>query len=220
MVTGRFADPGALIRAAGGQEDANATEGSTQAKGLSQPVVTLAKIDVLRVYVYVPEREVSMVRVGTPATLTLQEFPSEEFSGRVARFATALSLSTRTMLTEVDVENPTHRLYPGMYANVTLELLRHADALMLPPSAIIWSTPSTSILVLQDGRLKRVSVSTGIVATNHVEVTSGLTGSEKVVNHPSNSLSEGERVKAVESATLWKEEIGNSPRAMRSAVAD
>lgn len=219
VITGRFADPGALIRAAGGQEEANATEGSTQGKGLPQPVVTLAKIDVLRVYLYVPEREVGMIRVGTPATLTLQEFPGEKFSGRVARFATALSLSTRTMLTEVDVQNPTRRLYPGMYANVTLELLRHPDALMLPPSAIIWSTPSSCILVVQDGRLKRVPVSTGIVATNHVEVTSGLTNSEKVVNNPSSSLSDGERVKAVESATLWKEEIGNSQRTMRGAVA-
>jgi RND family efflux transporter MFP subunit len=219
VVTGRFADPGALIRSGGGQEDANATEGSTQAKGLSQPVLTLAMIDVLRVYVYVPEREVSMVRVGTPATLTLQEFPGERFSGSVARFATALSLSTRTMPTEVDVENPAHKLYPGMYANVTLELLRHRDALMLPPTAITWSNSSSSILVLQDGRLKRVPVSTGIVATDCVEVTAGISGSEKVVNSPSSSLSEGERVRAVGSATLSKEEIGNSPRAVRSAVA-
>ena len=104
VVTGRFVDPGALIQA-GGSETASASQGSAHVKGNAMPVVSVADISKLRVYVYVPETETSDIRAGIPATLLLKEFTGRTFTGTVARFAKSLDLSTRTMLTEVDLDN-------------------------------------------------------------------------------------------------------------------
>jgi len=135
VVTGRFVDPGALIQASGSQSG-SAQGASGPSKAGVSPVVSVADLSKLRLYIYVPEAETSLIRVGMPATLTLREFPGRQFTGTVARFAKALDLSTRTMLTEVDLENPEHELYPGMYADVTLELARHSDAMQVPVTAI------------------------------------------------------------------------------------
>ncbi len=107
VITARYVDPGALIQAE------PATCGSTGTSGGSAPVVRIADIDTLRVYVYVPEEETSLIKRGMTATLTLREFPGRSSAGSVARFNTALDLSTRTMLTEVDLANADHELYPG-----------------------------------------------------------------------------------------------------------
>ncbi len=77
VITARYVDPGALIQA-------SAHAASTGASGGSVPVVRIADIDTLRVYVYVPEEETSLIKRGMPATLRLREFPGREFTGRVA----------------------------------------------------------------------------------------------------------------------------------------
>ena len=123
VITGRFADPGALIRAGGGDlgisgsgavVSPSALEGAGGHLTGGGPVLSEARIDKLRVYVYVPEGEASAVKIGQPATLTLRAFPGKTFPTKVTRFASSLDLSTRTMLTELDIENPGHRLYPRM----------------------------------------------------------------------------------------------------------
>src|SRR5271154_2687208 len=115
VITGRFADPGALIRAGGGDigvdETAGlispgATEGAGGHRSGGGPILTLADIDELRVYVYVPESSYPLVRRGTLAELRFDEFPGRVFHGTVARYASSLDLATRTMLTEVDIDNP------------------------------------------------------------------------------------------------------------------
>ena len=80
------------------------------------PFLTLAKMDKLRVYVYVSGRWCRYIRRGTPATLTFDDLPGVSVAGSVTRYAAALDLSTRTMLTEIDIANPTGVLYPRMYA--------------------------------------------------------------------------------------------------------
>ena len=90
-------------------------------------MVRIADIGTLRVYVYVPEEETSLITRGHARHAPPARVSGAEFTGTVARFATALDLSTRTMLTEVDLDNPSHELYPGMYADVTLELERHRE---------------------------------------------------------------------------------------------
>jgi membrane fusion protein (multidrug efflux system) len=194
VITARYVDPGALIQA-----DAHGAPAA--AGGGSPPVVRIADIATLRVFVYVPEEETSRIRRGMPATLTLREFPGREFAGTVARFATALDLSTRTMLTEVDLPNPTHELYPGMYADVTLELERHRDALTLPATAVGGSGDGRFAYVVRDGALARVPVTTGIRNAGSVEIVSGLQGDEQVVTTISGALTDGGKVHAVAAGT-------------------
>ena len=122
VITGRFADPGALIRAGGGDFGVDetsglispgATEGAGGHRTGGGPILTLADIDKLRIYIYVPEGSYPLIRLGTPAVLQFDEFPNRVFKGSVARFATSLDLATRTMLTEVDIDNPGHVTLPA-----------------------------------------------------------------------------------------------------------
>jgi membrane fusion protein (multidrug efflux system) len=203
VVTGRFADPGALIRAGGGDIGVNetsglispgATEGAGGHRGGGGPVLTIAKIDKLRVYVYVPEQVCSMVHRGSTATLHFEEFPGRNFTGVVARFAYSLDLATRTMLTEIDIDNPSHQLYPRMYAHVTLNLVNHPDVLRLPVNAIGSLATSPFVFLVSDGHLVKRPVTTGINDGQYVEITSGLTGSELVVSAVRPTLQSGEAV--------------------------
>jgi membrane fusion protein, multidrug efflux system len=204
VITGRFADPGALIRAGGGDFGVDetsgliapgATEGSGGHRGGGGPLLTLADIDKLRIYIYVPEGSYPLIRRGTPAILHFDEFPNRVFKGSVVRFATSLDLATRTMLTEVDLNNPDHMIYPRSYAHVTLDLIRHPDALSVPAAAIMGSGESARVLVVREGRLVKVPISTGINEGSRVEVTSGLTDQSLVVGTYSNVLSLGEEVR-------------------------
>jgi multidrug efflux pump subunit AcrA (membrane-fusion protein) len=206
VITGRFADPGALIRAGGsdigvselsGLISPGVTEGAGGHREGGGPVLTMAKIDKLRVYVYVPEQACSLVRRGTPAVLKFDEFPGRRFTGTVSRFANSLDLATRTMMTEIDIDNPSHQLYPRMYAHVTLDLVRHPDALRLPVSAIGALGGSPFVFVVADGRLVKKPVSTGINDGQYVEITSDLTGVELVVSAMRPTLQSGEAVECL-----------------------
>ncbi|HJU12595.1 MAG TPA: efflux RND transporter periplasmic adaptor subunit [Candidatus Binataceae bacterium] len=195
VITERFVDPGALIHAGGQQSTTAPTQGAELAGGSAAPIVSIARLDKLRIYVYVPQAEVDYIRDGMPATVTVQGFDGAQFSGTVTRFAHSLDLSTRTMLTEVDLENPERRLYPGMYANVTLVLERDQQALRLPDSAIGGDSAHT-VLVVRSGRLKEVPVTTGINNGQYVEITSGLSRKDLVVQTFSPALHAGEAVNA------------------------
>jgi len=198
VVTGRFADPGALIKAGGEQASASADQGSASPSGGTSPVLALALIDTMRTYVYVPQDAVASIRRGMPAKLTLQDLPGRSFDGSVTRFANSLDLGTRTMLTEIDLKNPRHELYPGMYANVTLELERHRDALKLPESALGDSPDGKYVMIAQDGKLRQQEVTVGIGTGKSVEIVHGLSGGEMVVTNLDPSIVADEVVNIVQ----------------------
>lgn len=199
VVIGRFVDPGALIKAGREQASSAPEEGSGRSGGNASPVLSLAMIDTIRTYIYVPQDEVGLVKRGMPATLTLQDLPGRTFTGEVARFANSLDLGTRTMLTEIDLGNLRHELYPGMYANVTLELECHRGVLKLPESAIGNSAEGRYVMIAQNGKLRRQLVRVGISAGNSAEITYGLRGGEQVVEALDPSLAQDEAVNVVRS---------------------
>ena len=196
VITGRFVDPGALIKA-GGEQTSSPEEGSEHSGGTGSPVLSLAMIDTIRIYVYVPQGEVGFVKRGMPATLTLQDLPGRTFTGEVARFANSLDLGTRTMLTEIDLKNPRHELYPGMYANVTLELELHRGVLKLPESAIGASADGRYVMIAEGGKLRKQLVSVGISTGSYTEITHGLRGGEEVVAALDPSMVQDEAVNVV-----------------------
>jgi RND family efflux transporter MFP subunit len=169
-------------------------QGAARPGGSAAPVVSIARLDKLRIYVYVPQDEVGSVHRGMRATVTVQGLQGTGFSGTVTRFAHSLDLATRTMLTEVDLDNPEHTLYPGMYANVTLVLQSHPNALRLPVAAV-GGDESHQVFLVRDGRLAEVPVTTGINESGYIEITSGLTSQDLVVNAFNNSLKPGEAIK-------------------------
>jgi membrane fusion protein (multidrug efflux system) len=198
VVTGRFVDPGALIKAGGEQTSSAPDQGSAHPSGGTSPVLSLAMIDTMRTYVYAPQDAVGSIRRGMPAKLTLQDLPGRSYDGVVTRYSNSLDLGTRTMLTEIDLQNARHDLYPGMYANVTLELERHRDALELPESAIGESSDGKYVMVAQDGKLRKQDVTLGINNGKSTEIVSGLGGGESVVVNLDPSIVPDEAVTIVQ----------------------
>ncbi|HLH77868.1 MAG TPA: efflux RND transporter periplasmic adaptor subunit [Candidatus Binataceae bacterium] len=202
-ITGRFVDPGALVRAGGGDFGVNETSalispGATEGAGGHRigggPILTIAKTNRLRVYVYVPARWCRYIRRGTPATLTVDGMPGLSIKSSVTRYAGALDLTTRTMLAEVDIDNSDQALYPRMYAHVKLDLVSHPQALRLPISAVSQGRQSATVLVASKGAVTTRSVSTGLVEPNYIEITSGLSTDDLVVDPFNADLRDGQTV--------------------------
>lgn len=189
VVTWRFSDTGALVQA-----------GTSSTTGL--PVVTIAQIDLLRLRIPVPESMASKVRLGDPVDVHVQS-TGEHFTGKVARFTNALDPSTRTMQVEIDVPNPTYRLQPGMYADVTLLSGRQANVLTVPINALQRGRDKTTVLVVDaQNRVQRRDVQTGAEDSNNVEIVSGLSEADRVIIGNLASYQPGQLVQPKQSAQL------------------
>ncbi|HHT9118732.1 MAG TPA: efflux RND transporter periplasmic adaptor subunit [Candidatus Hypogeohydataceae bacterium YC38] len=182
VITERFLDPGALIQL-----------GTTATK--PSPILTMMDIEMVRIYIDVPEPDVPLIKKGILATLTVSALPGKEFSGEVVRFSTSLSPGTRTMRTEVDIPNPDHVLLPGMFGYVTLILERHNYTLTLPAECLIIEKKEKFVYTVADNKVKKVPVTTGIDTGIKVEIASGLTGEEDIILTGKGSVSEGMQVK-------------------------
>lgn len=197
VVTERFVDPGALIKA-GGEGMTAPMEGTARPGGTNSPVVSVADIAKLRVYVYIPQDSVNFIHRGLPVTITFRELPGRIYHAAVTRYADSLDLSTRTMLTEIDLDNSTREIYPGMYARVVLDVEIHHHAIKLPDSAVGESPGGKHyVFVLRQGRLIRAPVTIGINTGIYTEITSGLSGKEQVVRSITPMLAAGEAVDGI-----------------------
>ena len=124
VVIWRYADTGALIQA------------GTTSDVQSLPVVKLSQSNLLRLRLPVPEDAVQYIHQGAEVQVRVDAV-NRSFVGKMVRFTRDISLATRTMETEIDVENRDLSLTPGMYANTTLELERRDNVLTIPVQAVI-----------------------------------------------------------------------------------
>jgi RND family efflux transporter MFP subunit len=169
VVTKRYADTGALIQAG--------TSSSTQ----TLPVVRLAQWSKLRLVVPVPESAVPQIHLGSAVNVRVAAL-NRTFTGKVARFADALDPETRTMETEIDVENSDGTLVDGMYAETTLILNQRKNVLTVPIEAVQRSESGSSVLVVdRQGRIQEREVRLGEEGISRVEVLSGLAERDEVV---------------------------------------
>jgi RND family efflux transporter MFP subunit len=188
VVTARNVDVGALIDAGSGG-------------GPGKELFHLAATDRMRVYVSVPQLYSRDAAPGTPAELTLAEFPDKRFKGTLVRTTSAIDASSRTLLAEVDVDNKTGELLPGAYAQVRLRLKNSGHALVVPVNTLLFRSEGVQVAVVQpDQRVALVKVVLGRDFGTEVEVVSGLTGSESVILNPSDSLIAGTLVRVVKEA--------------------
>jgi len=188
VITKRFADTGSMIQAG--------TASQTQA----MPVVRLSQNSRLRLILPVPESAVPTVRIGQRVEVRIPTL-SRTFPGVVARFADKLSLATRTMDTEVDVDNPNRILIPGMYAEVDLTLNHKKAALAIPVNAVDLDPQGhagagTVLAVTPNNLLVTRAIETGLETANLVEVRSGLNEGDMVVLSGRASLKAGQEVRA------------------------
>jgi len=180
IVTRRNVDPGALINA-----------GSSA----GAQMFNIARIDTLRVYVSVPQAYAPMMKTGGKATVTLQEFPKQQFTGTIARTADAIDQSTRTLLTEVDVPNKDGRLLPGSYGQVHFAIGTSVPRITIPVNAMLFRAEGPQVAVVgDDDKVALHSIVIGRDFGNTIEILGGVEPTDRVIINPSDSLEVGQQV--------------------------
>jgi RND family efflux transporter MFP subunit len=184
VLTARNTDIGALI-------DAGA---STQTKELFR----LADISTLRVFVAVPEVYSRAAEPGASASLTVEEFPGRVFHGKLIRNSSSIDPASRTLLVEVDVDNPSGTLLPGAYVSVHLRLPDRIRSVTVPAETLLFRSEGLRVGVVRDGRAELIPVKIGRDYGGTVEIVSGLQPSDEVIQNPSDSLTGGTSVRVVQ----------------------
>jgi membrane fusion protein, multidrug efflux system len=177
-ITARYVDVGSLVTSGSGRT--------------VQKLFDLAQSDPVRVFVNVPQADVSSVQSGTAATITVDELPGQKFAGRITRDAGAFDLGSRTLLLEIDVPNPDGRLYSGMYAHARFALQSPAPALLIPDNAILIDSKAVRVFVVDpSGKIQVKPVTLGRDFGTKSEILSGISTTDKVVQNPTDDLHEG-----------------------------
>jgi len=135
------------------------------------------------------------------ADLSLAEFPDRKFQGKVVRTADDINLTTRTLLIEIDVDNPTGTLLTGSYAEVHLAIPTRASTFLIPVNTLLFRTEGLRLGVVKDGKVVLTSVTPGHDFGNEIEIVAGLKSDDQVIINPPDSILSGQEVQIVQ-ATL------------------
>jgi RND family efflux transporter MFP subunit len=186
VITARNTDVGALID-------------SGSSGGAARELFHIAATRQLRVYINVPQAFSQAAKPGLTPVLTLAEFPGRTFQGKLVRTADAIDPSSRTLLVEVDVDNPRGELLPGSYAEVHLQIPTKTSTFILPVSSLIFRSEGMQIATIQGDHAVLSHVAIGRDFGTEVEIISGLTGDEQIIDSPPDSLVSGEKVRVAPS---------------------
>jgi RND family efflux transporter MFP subunit len=186
VITARNTDIGQLID-------------SGSSGGTSRELFHIAAVNPLRVYVNVPQLNSPEIRPGLHADLVLAEFPGRRFQGTVVRSSGAIDSTSRTLLTEVDVDNSARLLKPGGYVEVHLKFPSPVNTFTLPVNATIFKSAGLQVAIVKSGKtISLIPVTPGRDFGTEIEIVAGLKGDEWVVLNPSDSLTEGAVVRVAE----------------------
>ncbi len=186
IITARNTDVGQLIT------------GGVESGGTAHELFHLASINVIRVFVPVPEAYSGAVKDGGTATMTLDEYPGQVFTGKIARNSSAIDPSSRTLNVEVDVDNPRGELLPGAYVTVHFKVPDHGEVLTIPSNTLIFRSQGLQVAEVRDSKIELVPVKISHDAGAYVEISSGLSASDWIVVDPSDSIQGGQQVIAKE----------------------
>jgi RND family efflux transporter MFP subunit len=188
VITARNIDIGDLIN-------------SGSSGGVKTDLFHMAQPGTLRVYVNVPEEYSQGLKTGMTADLSLAEFPGRKIQGKLVRTADAINMTTRTLLIEVDVDNPLGTLLTGSYAEVHIAVPSQASTFLLPVNTLIFRSEGLRIGVVRNGKVLLTAVTPGHDFGNEIEIVSGLQADDQVIINPPDSIVSGQEVQTVQ-ATL------------------
>lgn len=181
VVTSRSAQIGALV---------------TSGTAAAQPLFTVSDVHRVRVYVRVPQGFSAQVHPGEHVALSVPEYPGRSFDLVLTRTAGAVDVSSGTMLVELQADNGDRALKPGAYAQVRFPIAASAGGLQLPASALIYGEQGPTVAIVGgDGRVAIRRVTIGRDEGKTVEISSGLSGSERVIDAPPDALENGDTVR-------------------------
>jgi multidrug efflux pump subunit AcrA (membrane-fusion protein) len=195
VITVRNTDTGWLINAGAGSPTAAPFQLAQSAGSPTAELFRLAQTNTLRIFVAVPEVYSRAARVGSTATLTLDEFPSETFHGKVTRTSQSIDMASRTLNTEIDVDNPTGQLLPGAYVHAHLKLPGQTRSVIIPSNTLLFRSEGLRVGVVRNGHAQLTPITIGVDFGATVQVTSGLTLKDQVIISPSDSLISGTPVR-------------------------
>jgi RND family efflux transporter MFP subunit len=182
VVTKRYADPGALIQAG--------TTSDTQ----SMPLVRVSDNYRLRLDIPVQVEYVQDIHVDNPVDVRVESLGGRTFTGKISRFTDKVEEETRTMLAEVEVENPKLELVPGMYATVILRVAQRPNALAIPIQAVAGDTEKTVYVINHQREIEIRPVTLGLETPEKFEVTSGLEEGDLVMIGSRSLVQPGQKV--------------------------
>ena len=185
VVIWRYADTGALI------------QGGTNSNDQTIPIVRLSQSNLLRLRIPVPEDDVKYVHAGDQLQVRVDAI-GRSFTGKIVRFTRDVNFETRTMETEVDVENKDLSIAPGMYANTLLQLGHVNGVVTIPVEALVLNGQQETVYVLDDGnRIHIRNVAVGLQGSKLAEISSGLNPGDRVVIGGQDKYQENEEVNAL-----------------------
>jgi RND family efflux transporter MFP subunit len=188
VITARNTDIGDLIN-------------SGSSSNVKTDLFHIAQPGKLRVYVNVPEEYSRGITVGMKADLTLAEFPNRQFQGKVVRTADDINVTTRTLLIEIDVDNPAGTLLTGSYAEVHLAVPTQASTFLIPVNTLLFRTEGLRVGIVKDGKVVLTAVTPGHDFGDQIEIVSGVKSDDQVIINPPDSIVSGQEVQIVQ-ATL------------------
>ena len=186
VVTARNTDIGDLINS-----------GSSTTNSTAKELFRIASVNQLRVFVAVPEVYAPDIHNTDTATLTLDEYPGQVFSGTVARNSSAIDSSSRTLNVEVDVNNRDGKLLPGAYVFVHFKVPVQAQALSIPSNTLLFRAQGMQVAIVRDGKVHLQHVIIGRDDGRSVEIANGLSPTDQIVLDPSDSIAEGQAVQII-----------------------
>ena len=199
VVIWRYADTGALI------------QGGTNSNDQTLPIVRLSQSSLLRLRIPVPEDDVKYVHLGDQLQVRVDAI-GRSFTGKIVRFTREVNFETRTMETEVDVENKDLSIAPGMYANTLLQLAHDTNVVTIPVEALVLNGQQETVYVLDDSsRIHIRNVAVGLEGSRLAEITNGLNPGDRVVIGGQDKYQEKEEVNPLlttESASETVQETG------------
>src|ERR1700737_2254206 len=187
VITARNTDLGDLINSGSGA-------------GVKTDLFHVVQPGTLRVYVNVPEEYSQGIKIGMTADLNITEFPGRKFQGKLVRTANDINVTTRTLLIEVDVDNPTGTLLTGSYAEVHLAVPTQASTLMLPVNTLIFRSEGLHVATVKDGKVVLSAVTPGHDFGNQIEIVAGLKPGDQVIVNPPDSIVAGQAVQIVQAS--------------------
>jgi multidrug efflux pump subunit AcrA (membrane-fusion protein) len=134
------------------------------------------------------------------ADLSLAEFPGRKFRGTLVRTAEAITVTTRTLLIEIDVDNPSGTLLTGSYAEVHLAVPAQSSTLLLPVNTLLFRSEGLRVAIVKDGKVALTAVTAGHDFGNQIEIVAGLKPDDQIIINPPDSIITGQQVQIVQAA--------------------
>lgn len=202
-VTARNVDVGSFVSSSGAAAGLTVNTVSDQSNSGGPPtggaqggeLFQIANTHDLRTFVSVPEEYAVNVQTGHEATLTLSELPGQQFEGKIIRSSDSLNQQTRTLLLEVQIQDPKRRLRPGMFASVQLHFNVQNPGILISGDSVIPRAQGQFVAVVDNNNIVHLQeVHVGRDLGTEVYVTSGLRNGDKIVVNPTDSVQEGVHV--------------------------